>query len=347
MKNENKKNMCEFYVQGMHCASCEIVVEDSLTAHKDVLEAKANLNGQKVVVKTNDNTNLEELKMELNNLIKDLGYSLHTAPVKNEKINYTQLITAFLISVMFVGLFILLQKMGIVNMVRADKVTLPFVFLMGIIASLSTCMAVVGGLVLSLSSSYSKIDKKRSHLPLIKFHVSRLISFFLLGGLIGLVGSAFTLTSQLTFVLNLVLFLVMLVLGINLLNVIPSISKFQLRMPRFLSKSVTGNNSDTNYLAPVLLGASTFFLPCGFTQSMQVYSLTTGNFMLGALTMFVFALGTFPILAFISVASVKLANGLQSGLFFKTSGFIVLFFAIFNFIGALTALGIIKPFLNI
>ncbi len=93
----------------------------------------------------------------------------------------------------------------------------------------------------------------------------------------------------------------------------------------------------------VLLGVSTFFLPCGFTQSMQFYALTTGSFISGALTMFVFSLGTLPVLSLISFASVKFSKNFKSGLFFKTAGFIVIFFAIFNLLSAFVAIGLIGP----
>lgn len=53
--------------------------------------------------------------------------------------------------------------------------------------SLSTCMATVGGLLLSLSANYSKNNS--AALPHVSFHLSRLISFFIFGGLIGLIGS--------------------------------------------------------------------------------------------------------------------------------------------------------------
>jgi len=335
--------VCEFFVDGMHCAACEIVVEKKLSKHQKVKLAKAELSSQKVVVHIEDdiNANIEEL----NALLAGSGYTLQHNKVAANKINYTELGKAFLISIGFVVLFILLQKLGIVNLVRTNQVTLPFVFLIGVVASLSTCMAVVGGLVLSLSSSYVKSDRNSS-IPLVKFHLARLIGFFILGGVIGILGSAFTLTPATTFLLNLALFFVMFVLGLGLLDVFPSLRRFQFRIPKFFGNKIVNEEHKSSYMTPILLGVLTFFLPCGFTQSMQLYSLTTGNFMNGAITMFVFALGTLPVLALISFASVKLASSLQSKLFFKTAGFVVLFFALFNFLGALTALGLIKPILN-
>lgn len=341
---------CEFYVDGMSCTSCEITIEKALSKHNIVNEVKATLDYKKVTLtlkdSTNSNMDISQLQTELNELLKDTGYILNTTQENKKQLKTKELVSAFVIATVISAAFVLLQKLGIVNILSADTITLPFIFLIGIVASLSTCMAVVGGLVLSLSSSYAKATGKNKAAPLVKFHLARIIGFFILGGLMGLLGTAFTLSTTTTFIINLLLFFVMIILGINLLDTFDFTKRLQIRMPKALTKK-TIFNEETKYLTPVLLGISTFFLPCGFTQSMQFYALTTGSFLEGALTMVVFSLGTLPVLALISIASVKLAKGIQSGLFFKTSGFIVLFFAIFNFLGALVAAGILNPIFNI
>ena len=118
-------------------------------------------------------------------------------------------------------------------------------------------------------------------------------------------------------------------------------------MPRFLSKHLLEVKKVNHTLTPVLVGIVTFFLPCGFTQSMQIYSLTTGSFVGGATTMLVFALGTFPALALLSFASLGIKDKAKSGVFFKTAGLVVIFFAIFNLIGTFVAAGILPPFFSI
>jgi len=117
----------------------------------------------------------------------------------------------------------------------------------------------------------------------------------------------------------------MIVLRINPLDLFPFFRKLQFRIPKKFSKRITGIENISNKYTPVLLGILTFFLPCGFTQSMQINAMTSGNFVGGGLTMLVFALGTFPVLALISFTSVKFAHSLRSGIFFKTAGFIVIF----------------------
>ena len=340
---ESKK--LEYYVEGMHCKACELYIEKQALEIEDIKKVNAVLSKNKIFIETNKNADEEHIIKKINNKIKEGGYTL-TKELKKKKVNYKEVAISFLIALIIVSIFIILQKAGIVNIIGGDKITLPVVFIIGIVASLSSCMAIVGGLVLSISSTYAKHEKNRGIKPLSYFHISRIISFFILGGIIGIIGSSFTLSSGTSFVFSLLVFLVMLILGINLLDIFPFFRRLQLTLPKFLTKKNSALENTENKLAPVLFGISTFFLPCGFTQSMQIYSLTTGSFINGALTMLVFSLGTFPILALISFASVKFSKGLQSKVFFQSAGFIVLFFALINLIAAFTAIGLIKPILN-
>jgi sulfite exporter TauE/SafE len=76
---------------------------------------------------------------------------------------------------------------------------------------------------------------------------------------------------------------------------------------------------------------------------MQIYTLSTGNFLTGALTMDSFALGTLPILGLVSFSSFSIQNSKYSGIFFKTAGLIVILFALFNLMNALVVIGLIQP----
>lgn len=114
-------------------------------------------------------------------------------------------------------------------------------------------------------------------------------------------------------------------------------------MPKFISKHALGVSKLNHTLTPALVGVITFFLPCGFTQSMQIYTLSTGSFMQGGLTMLSFALGTLPVLALVSFSSFSIQNSSKSGIFFKSAGLIVIIFALFNLINALVVIGLISP----
>jgi uncharacterized protein len=330
----------EYHVSGMHCPACELLIEKKIEKLEIIKNADAVLGSKKLYLETETDIDKDELLLKVNEIIKPHGYEI-SHERRRHKIDFKDLAIGFGIAAVIVGIFFLIQKLGIANILGGKSMSIALVFLIGIVASLSSCMALVGGLVLSISSSYAK-GKDRVW-PLILFHGARIIGFFLLGGVIGLVGIAFKLTPGFYFTASIVLFIVMLILGINLLDIFPFFRKLQFKMPKSLSKSITGAEKIGNKFAPLLLGILTFFLPCGFTQSMQINAMASGNFLQGGLIMLIFALGTLPMLALISFTSVKFSHSLKSGIFFKTAGFIVIFFAIFNFLSALTAAGLLPP----
>lgn len=333
-----------FHVHGMHCNACVLLVEENLKDLPYVTSAKSSLKNHSVeVVGEFGDKTPEKIAEELSTPLKPHGYTLSLEKQMKNK-NWSDFKIAIPIALIFAALFVLLQKMGVVNLVNAENVTYGTAFLIGIIASLSTCMAVVGGLLLSMSATFAKEGSKA--LPQILFHIGRVVSFFFLGGVIGALGSAFQLGTLGTFVLGVIIGLIMLALGINLLDVFHFTKKLQPSMPKFIAKRAHGISKFNHTLTPLLVGVATFFLPCGFTQSMQIYTLGTGGFLNGGLTMLAFALGTLPVLALISFSSFNIQKSSKSGIFFKSAGLIVIMFALFNLINSMVVVGLIPPIFN-
>lgn len=330
-----------FHVHGMHCNACVLLTEGELNDLPNVTKVKSSLKNHLVEVtgEFGDKTQ-EKIAEELTASLKPHGYSLSLQKqIKNK--NWSDFKVAIPVALVFAILFVTLQKMGIVNLVNASNVTYGTAFVIGIIASLSTCMAVVGGLVLSMSATFAHEGDKVK--PQLLFHLGRIISFFVLGGVIGIVGATFQLGTIGTFILGVIIGLVMLIMGLNLLDVFNFVKRFQPTSPKFISKHALGVSKLNYTLTPALVGVITFFLPCGFTQSMQIFTLSTGSFMQGGLTMLSFALGTLPVLVLISFSSFSVQNGSKSGIFFKSAGLIVIMFALFNLINAFVVLGLISP----
>jgi len=333
-----------FHVNGMHCNACVVLTENELEKVSGVSGVKVSLKNLNVVV-TGDfgDKEPEQIALKLSEVLKPHGYTL-SLEKQNHLVKWSDFRVAAPIAVAFIAFFIILQKLGIVNLITASDVSYGTAFVIGLIASVSTCMAVVGGLVLSISANFAK--ESNNIKPQILFHLGRLVSFFILGGAIGVLGSAFQLGTVSTFILSLIVAIVLLILGINLLDVFPWAKKLQPTIPNFIGKYAHGLKNVNHTLTPLLVGVATFFLPCGFTQSMQIYTLTTGSFLTGSLIMFAFALGTLPVLLLLSFSSLGIHKKEQSGIFFKTAGLIVIFFGVFNLINALVAIGIISPIFN-
>ncbi len=331
-----------FHITGMHCASCVVLIEEQVKNHPGVAQVKVSLAERTATISGEFPHDREKLAGFFTELVKEHGYSFSLSQQK-PPVKWGEFIYALPIAVVLIAGFILLQRFGLVDLIGGDGVTYGTAFVVGLIASVSTCLAVVGGLLLSLSASYAKSGRKWR--PQIFFHVGRLVGFFLLGGAIGALGTSFTLGSTGSLILGIIVMLVMIILGINLLDVFHFTKRLQLRMPGGISRILMRREA-TNMFAPLLIGAATFFLPCGFTQSMQVYALSAGGFIAGGLTMLIFALGTLPVLALISSGAARIAQLSWKGIFFKTAGLVVIALAVFNGLGTLAALGIIDPIFN-
>lgn len=338
----NQKKIYTLHAHGMHCSACMLLIETELLEHTRVVSAKPSLTTRSVEICGDfGNKTLVEIAQELTELLSE--HSLSTEPEK-KKVNWKEFAFALPIALGFLLFFVLLQKLGIVNLVSSNEVNYGSAFIIGIIASLSTCMAVVGGLLLSLSANFAKQgDTVR---PQTLFHAGRIVSFFILGGVIGAIGSIFQIGSFGTFVLGVTVGIIMLILGVNLLDIFHFTKKLQLSLPQSLSRKMLGIAKINHTLIPAIVGMSTFFLPCGFTQSMQIYTLSTGSFLRGGLTMLLFALGTFPVLALISFSSMNIRKSSKAGIFWKSAGLIVILFALLNIINSFVALGWISPIFN-
>lgn len=342
MTAHTKKHI--FHVHGMHCNACVLMIESELEAIHDVTHVEVSLadHTATVIGDFGDKTS-EQIADELSIPLTVHGYRFSVEKQNKEK-KWADFKVAIPVALAFVVVFILLQKMGIVNLVGGGTVTYGTAFVVGVVASLSTCMAVVGGLLLSMSATFAKEgDRIR---PQLMFHTGRIVSFFILGGVIGMFGSVFTLSTTATFILSVLIGIVMLILGINLLDLFHFTRKLQPAMPKFIARHAHGVSQFTHTFTPFLVGVATFFLPCGFTQSMQLYTLSTGSFLAGGLTMLAFALGTLPVLALISFSSFSIQNNSKSGVFFKSAGLIVIMFALFNIINSLVVIGLISPIFN-
>jgi hypothetical protein len=91
------------------------------------------------------------------------------------------------IGVAVLSLFILFQRSGVLDLGFEGGMTPVTALLIGVVASFSSCLAVVGGLVLSLAAKLSQ-DGTPAVRPFFFFHMGRLGGFAFLGGALGFVG---------------------------------------------------------------------------------------------------------------------------------------------------------------
>jgi len=329
------------HISGVHCASCKILIEDILNEQSFINNALVNLKNETVEIKTDSNQSIEEIAQILTSKTKQNGYVFSVEKIIPENKSTDVIWKAIPIGLIFLTLFFLLQKSGILNLGIGSKTTPVTSFFIGLIASVSSCLAIVGGLVLSLSAKISQ-DNVSDTKTFILFHIGRLVSFAVLGGILGLIGSAIGVNFTLTAILGIFASLVMIFLGFNLVGIFAK-NKITLH-PGFFNffKKI-----EHKTFTPLIIGFATFFLPCGFTQSMQVAAISSGSFISGFFIMFAFALGTLPMLVIFSFGSASFAHGKYATLFFKSAGIVVIGLGIFSLLAGLAGLGIINPLFNI
>lgn len=342
-----------FHVTGTHCVSCKILIEDILKEQDFVKNVRVNLKREIVEIETDSEKSAEELAQILTSKTKQNGYTLSvngfdglTTGKKIEERNFDETFwQAIPIGLVFLVLFFLLQRSGILNLGIGGKTTPVTSFIIGLIASISSCLAIVGGLVLSLSAKISQDDVSDTK-TFILFHAGRLFSFAALGGILGLVGNAVGINFTFSAILGIFTAIIMLLLGLNLLGLFTK-NRVTLSAGIFQKINLVFSKIEHKTFTPLIVGFSTFFLPCGFTQSMQVVALSSGSFISGFLIMSAFALGTLPVLALLSFGSASFAHSKYAPLFFKSAGVVVVGLGIFALLSGLAGLGIINPLFNI
>lgn len=314
-------------ITGLHCQACEILSEDSLGKIKNVTRVNVNhKTGIAEIFYTGEKPSLTEIK---NNLEK-LGYKLNDTDETNlhptppsENYNWVWLVFGILIVYWFISRF---NFFDFSSLLGQKDFSFSLALLVGLVAGVSTCLALVGGLVLGAAANYSQRHPEATRFqkfqPHLLFNAGRIGGFFLLGGILGVVGSSFKISPLVNGFLIFLVGLVIMFLGLKLLDIFPNLNKFDISLPKSLGRRLKTNNS-------LILGALTFFLPCGFTQAMQIYALGTGNFLSGGLVMALFALGTAPgLLGIGGLASLLKNKGSKT--FFKIAGGIIIIFALIN-----------------
>lgn len=333
-------------IKGMHCRSCEILIEDELMKVNGV--RKAVVSEKRGVAEIYYKGHLEYEKIE--RAIGEAGYVIGVntrKPLFSTNVqDYKELGLAFLILAV---LYMIGSELGIFNISLGNGGnygSLPIVFLVGLTAGISTCMALVGGLILAASARFVEKHPQSTTLqkfkPHLFFNAGRIVSFIVLGGIIGYVGSFFQLSTTILGLLTIAVGLIMILMGLQLTEIFPRLNGLKLTLPKGISRALgikEQSEKEYSHTNSFLLGASTFFLPCGFTQAMQLFAISSGSPVTGALTMGIFALGTAPGLLGIGGLT-SVIKGEFAKPFFKFAGLVVIFMALFNISNGLNLSGI-------
>ncbi len=320
MQNLSKQSVNSLVVniRGMHCSHCEVAIERKIAGIPGVQQANASFRKGSARITYRGDID----RVALQRVVEEEGYSILSwgerdgaiGPARNTARDFAEIGAAFLI---LVGIVLLARQFNFLphGFVISENMGYGLAFVIGLVASVSSCMAVTGGLLVALAAKYNEANSELTAIQRLKphlyFNAGRVVSYALLGGAIGALGSALTLSPQATSVLSIAASLVMIVLGVQMLKLFPSVGKLLPVLPKSFAHYIHDFAARNTRGGALLLGALTFFLPCGFTQALQLYALAKGSFAIGALTMLAFALGTLPALLSLSALSSFASGGFQ------------------------------------
>lgn len=321
-------------VTGMTCTSCENIISDVLKTCDGVLDVEVSVKKSKAAIRLRDGARDPDLA-RLNRNLAHHGYCLFpkgcALPSSREPL--LRRARRALPALLLVGfaLFLLSPLRKFVPSISAGA-SVGAVFLLGIVASLSTCLASTGGFMLAYSAEAG--SKRKT----ILMHLGRVIAFGIGGAFLGALGGALPAGSSLWYgVLGILLGIGFLAVALNLLELSPSLAQMGIALPSSLHAYADRLRKRPGATAPVLVGAVTFLLPCGFTQTAQAIALASGSATRGAMILLAFALGTLPVL--LGLTSFATKATLQHHKLRLAVGAALLFFAFGQIESGLVALG--------
>lgn len=292
-------------VYDMTCTSCEKRIENSIKKINGVKNAKADYTKETLEIDYDSKVcNIEDIKK----LIRKIGYSTESS---------SNLGFIGILIIIFVIFTLGLRTSGFDMESKLNNASYAFLFVVGIFTSIH-CVGMCGGIMISQSLSFAKESKSKleSITPSLLYNLGRVLSYSILGGLIGGIGSVFSLSITAKAFIQIFAGLFMVIMGLNISG-FKLFRKFSIKIPNFLSKYKRKFNS------PFLVGFLNGFMPCGPLQTMQLFALGTGSALKGALSMFIFALGTVPLMLTFGAISGFLSKGYTKKLL-KFSGVLII-----------------------
>jgi uncharacterized protein len=337
------KQLITVPVAGMTCNACERRIAKALTALPGVISATASTRkGSASLIVTG-----EADRASIDKAITGLGYGLGRSPWLNRDPDVWR---SVMVAAVFVALLIWLVGLGDLTSKIGDLSTggLLLVLALGLAAGVSTCMAMVGGIVLAISASAARRSSAKGKdtetsvwRTNLAFQAGRIGGFGLLGLALGALGGKAAMPQSVVVALMIVVAVAMLLVGVRLTEVSPRLAGWSPTIPAAVGDrlGLTGDDPARRTAGAVVVGATTFFLPCGFTQAVQIYAFSTGSPRAAGLIMATFAIGTAPALLAIAGAP-TLFKGTSKVAMLRALGVVVIGFAVINASSAMRLAGV-------
>lgn len=306
----------------MTCTSCESRVEKAVIRLVGVKTALASFRSQSLTIEYDTSLcNAEKIKVA----IRTAGYSTQSS--NNYKIAGIFIIVA---AIILIG-----NSTGGIDMTsKLNGATYFVLFTVGVLTSIH-CVGMCGGIMLSQSINKDNKSKFDSIKPALLYNVGRVLSYTVIGGIVGALGSVLSLSIPAKAGLQIFAGVFMIIMGLNMSG-FSLFRKFIIKLPR--SACSVKKKPKT----PFLIGFLNGLMPCGPLQTMQLYALGTGSAFNGALSMLLFSLGTVPLMLTFGALSGLITKGYTKTIL-KFSGILVVVLGIVMGSRGLALAGINMP----
>lgn len=299
------------FVKGMFCTNCEKRVQKALLSLSGVHSADASFTEEIVTVVYDEKlVQSQRLKQE----IEKLGYE-----TVSDSSRYVQIVSVLII---LLASYVIASHLGwtrVFNIFPNIEASLSFgmLFVIGLLTSVH-CIAMCGGINLTQSTMAAKGNRSilRSNLA---YNSGRVVSYTVIGGIVGGIGSVVSFSAALRGAVTLIVGVIMIIMALSMLGVFRPFRRLPLHLPQRLYRKLAGHTAGGSSFVIGLLNG---LMPCGPLQSMQIYALSTGSIIKGALSMLLFSLGTVPLMLGLGLFSGNL-NRKKAGIMLTVSAFLI------------------------
>lgn len=276
------------YIDEMYCVECKSIIATTLQNTIGIINADVSYARACV------NIDYDDTMTDAKKIIGAIEKAGYLATEERKDIWKRQIVSILAIIVLAL-LFKKIFSHGMGPSIQ-ENMSYGLIFIIGLTTSFH-CIGMCGGIMLSQTAVPDNIisnSKYRTIVPAVAYNVGRIIAYTLVGAIVGAVGSAISVKALIKGYIFIVIGVLMILMAFQMMHIIPRFEKMPFRLPQ---SCTLPQNIRKKYAArPLIIGLLTGLMPCGQLQSMQLYALSTGSAIGGAAAMFIFSVGTVPLM---------------------------------------------------
>ncbi len=286
------KRQLTFRAEGMHCTSCEKVLELALSKLPGVEKVRSNFASQVVQVTFDP----EKISLaRIFEVVEAKGYRCALIDREARRKEVFNRLLGIVIGVAGI-LLILYGGSRLVDRFQLPDFDVQLSYWAVLVVGLLTgfhCVGMCGGFVLSYTARGAQRGIGTYWLHA-QYALGKLLSYTLLGAGFGLLGAIVSFTPTIRGIAAILAGAFLILYGFNMLHVFSAV-RIGFTMPRFLSRFVREETHRTHQ--PFVIGLlNGLMIACGPLQAMYVMAAGTGDALEGARLLFIFGLGTLPLM---------------------------------------------------